>query len=160
MYSNSPHKLGEINAELIQGWPNLGKTQFKVTSKHTKEYNCFAYAAGENDRWWSPLPDELYYWPPGVKQSEFIDAYIEAYGTLGFKQCGDGTLEDGYEKIAFYSLSDDKVTHVAKQLEDGLWSSKLGNLEDITHELSGLEGNFYGKAYIFMKRYRLGSEAI
>jgi len=45
-----------------------------------------------------------------------------------------------------------ELTHAARQLDDGTWTSKLGSLEDITHELQALEGADYGHVVLFMKR--------
>ncbi|MGB3310360.1 MAG: hypothetical protein WBA86_11505 [Nodosilinea sp.] len=144
----------EIIAELIKGWPNLATTKLELTSKHTRTYNCFAYAAGD-DRWWSPKPMPGYYWPPGVPREVTIASCIAAYETLGFRLCDNGELEDGYEKIALYALASGVPTHAALQLDSGDWSSKLGHLEDISHELFGLQGEEYGEVVKFMKRFRL-----
>jgi hypothetical protein len=35
-----------------------------------------------------------------------------------------------------------------------MWTSKLGRIEDIEHELNGLEGQEYGTVKQFMKRIR------
>ena len=66
----------------------------------------------------------------------------------------DGDLEEGVEKIAIYILNG-KPEHAAKQLPDGRWSSKLGDLDDITHTLNGLSGNRYGQAQVFLSRQRV-----
>ncbi len=51
-----------------------------------------------------------------------------------------------------YVTADGKPQHVARQLSSGLWASKLGRLEDIEHELAGLDGKLYGTAQTFMAR--------
>jgi len=44
-------------------------------------------------------------------------------------------------------------THAARQLPDGKWTSKLGQLEDITHGTTDvIEGGDYGEVVQFMKR--------
>jgi hypothetical protein len=44
-------------------------------------------------------------------------------------------------------------TYVARQLPDGRWTSKLGQLEDVTHATTdALEGSDYGEVVQFMKR--------
>ncbi|MCX5962072.1 MAG: hypothetical protein NT070_02705 [Cyanobacteria bacterium] len=48
----------DINAELEQDWPNLALTHYRITSSHTGDYNCLAWATCEDDRWWSPLPED------------------------------------------------------------------------------------------------------
>ena len=42
---------------------------------------------------------------------ETIDAFIMAFGTLGYQPCIDGSLEDGFEKVVIYTLND-KPTHM------------------------------------------------
>ncbi len=68
---------------------------------------------------------------------ETLSAYIQAYQTLGYEPCDSTDLEDGYEKIVLYINEEGIPTHAAKQLSTGKWSSKLGDLEDIEHELEG-----------------------
>ncbi|MFB2919180.1 DUF7689 domain-containing protein [Aerosakkonema funiforme] len=36
-------------------FPNLVTTGYRITSSQARNYNCFAWTAGENDRWWNPL---------------------------------------------------------------------------------------------------------
>lgn len=43
-------------------------------------------------------------------------------------------------------------THAARQLENGKWTSKLGQLEDIEHELDGLVGDKYGIVVTILRR--------
>lgn len=71
-----------------------------------------------------------------VPREETLPAFIEAYGTRGFVACADGTLEAGFEKIAIFAKQVGGATvptHAALQLETGRWTSKMGNLEDISH---------------------------
>lgn len=43
--------------------------------------------------------------------------------------------------------------HAAIQEKNGMWKSKLGDWEDIQHELKGLENpNYYGVVQQFLKR--------
>ncbi len=41
---------------------------------------------------------------------------------------------------------------MARQVESGLWTSKLGSLEDIEHSLEALEGSVYGAVAVLLKR--------
>lgn len=133
-------------------WPNLSHTDYQVTSLKSEEYNCFAWAAREDDRWWQPIPGEQFYWPEGVPQEETLEAYILAYKTLGYEICNGDTLEAGYEKIALYIDSSCIPTHAARQLPNGKWTSKFGWLEDIEYELDGLTGDRYGVVSQIIKR--------
>lgn len=133
-------------------WPNLSRTHYTVTSPKSQEYNCFAWAAEDTERWWQPIPGDQFYWPDGVPQEETLEAYIQAYRTLGYEPCENDQLEPGYQKIAIYVDSSGTPTHAARQLANGKWTSKLGWLEDIEHELDGLTGNRYGVVGQILKR--------
>lgn len=57
-----------------------------------------------------------------------------------------------FEKLALYG-SAMMYTHAARQLPDGKWTSKLGQLEDITHTTTeAIEGGDYGEVVQYMKR--------
>ena len=43
---------------------------------------------------------------------------------------------------------------MARQLDSGKWASKLGKLEDIEHDLTGVEGKVYGKVAQYLKKPR------
>lgn len=132
-------------------FPNLGK--WIKSSERTDRYNCAAFAAGEDHHKWDPFPPGLHYWPPGVERSYFTPKFIEAYGTKGYEACADGSLEAGWEKIVLYTNAYGGVLHVARQLPDGAWTSKMGNEEDIIHgSPSNLGGGGYGQPTQFMRR--------
>ncbi len=76
-------------------YPNLAITDYNVTSPRSQEYNCFAWAAGDQERWWQPTPEDQFYWVEGVPMEETLSAYIQAYQTLGYKPCEDRTIESG-----------------------------------------------------------------
>lgn len=94
------------------------------------------------------------FWPPGAVE-DTLEGWADAYRVLAYKSCNDASLEKGFEKIAIY-VEDGSPQHVARQLEYGTWTSKLGNDEDISHHtLEALEGEFYGKVVALMKRQRM-----
>lgn len=134
-----------------QGFPSITEHNLTITSPCTVKYNCIAWAASEDIRWWWPDPMGSYYWPPNVQRAEAIDAFIEAYGTLGYEVCADGNPEEGFEKIMIY-LKDNKPTHAARLIDGELWTSKLGQAHDISHGHDLLNGPIYGKPAIYMKR--------
>jgi len=133
-------------------YPNLALTEYTVTSPKSQEYNCFAWAAGDQERWWQPTPEDQFYWVQGVPMEETLSAYIQAYQTLGFMTCDSAELEAEFEKIALYVDDGGILVHAAKQLSTGKWSSKLGWLEDIEHELEGLTGERYGNVGQILRR--------
>ena len=62
-------------------------------------------------------------------------------------------LEAGHEKVALYADDQGEWTHVARQLPDGWWTSKLGPDEDILHRTpQALAGDLYGQVQAIMKR--------
>nr|WP_206107193.1 hypothetical protein [Paenibacillus apii] len=87
--------------ELENHFPNLRYTPWSLTSPRTPEYNCIAWAASENDRWWWPDKAGLAYWPDEVPREVTLDAFIAAYGTLGYKTCDDDKLESVLRKSQY-----------------------------------------------------------
>jgi len=116
----------------------------------THRYNCLSWAGGETRRKWWPDPTNIGYWPKGVPRIETLDAFVSAYGTLGYGKCENDSLEPGFEKIALFTKrypDGTRPTHAARQLPSGRWTSKLGDCEDIEHEdLEVLHGPAYGMA--------------
>lgn len=121
-------------------------------SRATNDYNCIAWAASETEVRWEPDPLRIWHWPDGVERKYSLDAFYEAYRTIGYEICGDGSFEAGFEKIAIFTLNG-IPKHAARQLPNGNWTSKLGDFEDIQHiNLGCLEGPLYGMAQSYMKR--------
>ncbi len=140
--------------QLEKYYPNLKNTQYTITSEDTIDYNCIAWAAEDNQTWWWPDASEQNYWPPNIPRRETLDAFIKAFQTLGYQRCNiSSELEIDFQKIAIYGL-DTRPTHMARQLNNGKWTSKIGNWEDIEHELEALEGNTYGKVIFMMKKLK------
>jgi hypothetical protein len=126
---------------------------YAVTSDRSKRYNCIAWAAGDIAKWWWPGPNlEVEYWPAGVPHVETLEAFQAAFASLGYLVCADVGLEPGFEKIAIFASDSNQPKHAARQLPNGRWTSKLGNLEDIEHALRDLDGTEYGSVQVIMKR--------
>jgi hypothetical protein len=124
-----------------------------VTSPEDPSYNCIAWAANEDDVWWWPDTEFVAYWPRDVPRKVTIDAFIQAYSTMGYAPCETTNLETGFEKIAIYVNSQGTPTHAARQLPNGFWTSKIGKYKDIEHEsLQALEGPAYGSVAQILKR--------
>ena len=132
-------------------FPGLTGTAYQITSQATGLYNCVAWAAGESGRWWWPDFDGQHFWPANVLREETLGAFQEAFESLGFVVCQSEHLEVGVEKIAVFA-DENGPQHVARQLPNGRWTSKLGELEDIEHDLRGLEGVAYGSVVLIMGR--------
>lgn len=138
---------------LLSVFPHLAADGYRVTSTETITYNCIAWAASRDDRWWWPHEDA--YWPPGVPVEETVAAFQAAYATLGYLPCSTGVFEVLYEKIAVYATGTGKPTHAARQLDNGKWTSKLGQGVDIEHATpDAVGGRAYGGPVLFLKRRR------
>jgi hypothetical protein len=143
-----------------QAFPGLRGRDYQVTSPQDDKYNCIAWAAGDTRRWWWPdEPDnpESAHWPAGVAREETLEAFREAFVSLGYAVCNDDMLEAGHEKVALFALAG-VPQHAARQLPSGRWSSKLGPMEDIEHALHDLTGMVYGSVALVMKRPLLTKE--
>lgn len=140
-----------MRSDLEEWFPNLAQTEYKITSPRTYDYNCIAWALEEDDRWWSPISDE-YYWLEGAPKEWTLDTVIQTLEMLGYELCNNPYPEPEFQKIAIYTLSDGEPTHIARQLPSGRWTSKLGDWEDIEHELEGIAGEKYGFVRQILKR--------
>lgn len=138
-------------------FPNLAVAGYSPKSERTGVYNCIAYAAGDETRKWQGFRETGYYWPENAEEGHTLDALMSAFAQLGYALCDSDVLESEFEKVALYVDSVGLWTHAAKQCDDGTWTSKLGNLEDIIHRtpqaVSGPEPA-YGRVACIMKRRR------
>lgn len=148
-----PNLMDMTDEQRENYWPNLKRGTFEKTSNDSTLYNCVAWAIGETNRWWEPDPHEENYWPGNVARIPTLEGFIEAFRTRNYEPCADGNFEANFEKIVIYANDEGKPLHVARQLPNNLWTSKMGDLEDIIHHtLECLEGLFYGRIVQFMRR--------
>jgi hypothetical protein len=149
--------------ELVGIFPRLIGTKKKITSPCDGNYNCTAWAIEDSVRWWEPYglilpsPSPPYHWPAGLPQNQSAETFVRFFELNGYERVNDSSVEPGYAKIAIY-IQDGQFRHVARQLSATEWTSKIGEQEDITHELRALEsdGPFgYGIASIFMRKSAL-----
>ena len=136
---------------LIGDFPALTDSNFGLTSPRDRTYNCIAWAADDNTRWW--WPGHPYgYWPDPSARNE-LASFQAAFENLGFAICSDGTFVEGMDKVAIYAIGNEPK-HAARQMIDGRWTSKLGQSWDIWHELEALNGPSYGAPVLFLSRAR------
>jgi hypothetical protein len=133
-------------------FPGLAGSGYRVTSPRDNDYNCIAWAAGETHRFWWPGGTVEEYWPPAAPRERTVTAFQQAFATLGYQVCENGGVEPGFEKIALFADGQGRPTHAARQLPGGRWTSKLGKMEDIEHDLHDLAGTVYGSVILVMKR--------
>jgi hypothetical protein len=133
--------------------PRLRRTLYRVTSSPADEYNCFAWAAGEIHRRWDPTRrrTERNYWPVDSRSTALEDA-VAAFEAVGFRRVDDSQPTAGHQTIMLY-VSDGHITHAARLLENGCWTSKLGTDIDIEHDtLDALAGGLYGEPAVMLDR--------
>ena len=138
---------------LAAAFPGLAKGDYRISSLSNTDYNCIAWAANDTTNWWWPGPNlEDEYWPPGVPREPTITAFQAAFESIGYVLCADEGLESGFEKVALFADAQAKPKHGARQLQNGRWTSKLGEWVDIEHALHDLEGALYGSVVRLLKR--------
>src|SRR5436190_4810779 len=135
-------------------FPNLASSPHQETSKPSDDYNCVAWAIERDQRrWWQP-GGAPFFWPvAAAPRSRLMVIYFECFASLGFKQCKRRLRIPGWQKIAIYTDGGGGFLHVASQLPDGKWTSKLGRGSDICHDsLEAIEGGGYGRVTYTMRR--------
>ena len=141
-------------SEIKKTFPGLEVGNYTITSPSTPEYNCIAWATGDIGEWWWPDANNQYYWPDEVSREESLGAFRDLFEKRGYQECETGDYEEGYQKIAIYVDAKNKPTHVSRQLSSGIWTSKLGQIEDIEHPFQGLDSPTYGSVVVIMKLFK------
>lgn len=138
--------------ERLERWPSLRDGSFVYMSDFTINYNCAAWVVHETER---RIDSYGYWWPDDVPVAHTAESYAEVYRKhFGFENCEDGSFETGIEKIAIFSDANKLFTHAARQKENGIWTSKMGDCEDIDHGLDVVAGGWYGQPVLFLKKIR------
>ena len=143
--------MNPVQQYLLHRFPRLKLNNHKIVSPATPRYNCVAWAAEDSTRWWWPSNN---YWPSGSVKEVQLEAFEGMFEVLGYKKCDDPKPEAGYIKIAiFIHIADGKPTHVARQLSNGKWTSKMGPQHDIEHDQPDLLcGSEYGNIASYMRK--------
>ena len=136
---------------VLNEFPNTSVEPFIQKSHVDVNYNCIAWAASDNTRWYEPDPFGNYYWRGEVARDYTIEAYINLYEFLGYERCEHGNLEEGYIKVAVFAIGT-WPTHAARQLENGNWTSKLGKNIDVEHSIFSIEDGAYGQVIQYLRR--------
>lgn len=130
-------------------FPNLRRDLYEVKSDPTPlpgsvsvpAYNCIAFAAGDEEKWWWPDSTRVYFWPSNVPREETVEGFVEMFESLGYEQCGGAEIfEIIFERVAIYRTNLGNPwtprgfpTHAARQSWKRVWLSKLGEWQDIEH---------------------------
>jgi hypothetical protein len=135
----------------LDSLPNSYIEPLVITSIATGDYNCIAWALENTTRFYWTGPKEFFYWEEGLSREESIDSFVQLFTKYGYTICPNALKEKGFIKIALFA-KDGVPTHAARQLPNGLWTSKLGILEDVRHTLSAISGGIYGSVVLVMKK--------
>lgn len=135
----------------LDAFPNSYVEPFVITSMASGEYNCIAWALEDTTRFYWTGPQEFFYWPANLPREESIESFIQLFSQQGYEICPNTLKEKGFTKIALFTY-ESIPTHAARQLPNGLWTSKLGILEDVRHTLSAISGGLYGSIALIMKK--------
>jgi len=132
-------------------FPRLCSTSFRITSPPDPRYNCIAWAAGDNQRWWEPDRMGLYYWPSSVPREYTLEALRGAFESLGFTTSVTDDFDPSATRVSLFAKGS-QPTHASRQLSPSEWTSKIGPNVDISHELHALVGSSYGAPSIMLRR--------
>ncbi len=134
-----------------EDFPRLTPDNHRVVGPEDPTYNCVAWAAGDNTRWWQPG----WHWlPPDCSRDDHGMGALEGvFLRLGYADCDlNASLEPGFLKVALYGTTL-MYTHAARQLPDGTWTSKLGGGILIAHDTpDAVAGGVYHSVMQVMRR--------
>ena len=72
--------------EVEKHFPFLTRDLYEVVDDEPKDYNCIAFAAGDQTRWWEPDPWGVYYWP--IPKREYtVVCFVEMFESLNYQKC-------------------------------------------------------------------------
>lgn len=146
--------MSTLGSEPFIWFPELrSDCDYEETSGIDDRYNCIAWAACETNQKWWPVhyPTVGVYWPPNAPVKETVDAFERAFASVGYRRCWSKKHQRHFERICIFA-DGLEVKHAARQLRSGVWTSKLGEHIDISHQLESVAGNNYGAPASVMKR--------
>lgn len=134
-------------------FPNSYDEPFIIKSPSTIDYNCIAWAVEITDKsfWPEPTPYSSQEWPKDIPFEETLEAFIKFYESFDFEKCDNGEYDEAYLKIAIYTKNE-IPQHAARQLNENMWTSKLGPSNDVRHTLKSMSNGYYGNVAQFMRK--------
>lgn len=141
-------------ASFERDFPKLAGSDFSIAGPADDNYNCIAWAIGENRLNCWPIRRVDAYWPRRIPFQETVGAFTQFFKLHHFELCDNASLELGWEKVALYALKG-VPKHAVRQLPTGRWTSKMGADEVLEIPDPGvLEGDDYGQVVLYFKRKR------
>jgi hypothetical protein len=143
-------------ADVEADFPALKSRDYEL-SEQDFNFNCLAYALGDQTNWWEPPRGSGRYWPAGFPADVTIQTAESIIRTHGFTAELDAAIEPDTDAIAIYGQGHE-WTHFAKFVQ-GVWSSKLGEGHDVVRfRLQDLEGSLYGRVVKVLSRPKEGAD--
>lgn len=150
----SGQQIRRLDRSKLSHFHLLDDNDYIVTSDETGDYNCAGWAIDQDclGNWWPDPDTDRYHWPDGGRRDGTLGAMKEGFALLGFTECLREADDPDFLKIVIYVLRG-MPKHVAWQLPDGRWASKLGDWEDIEHtDPMDLARGSYGDPEIYMRK--------
>lgn len=139
-------------ADIEQDFPSLVGKNYDLSDEDFN-YNCLAYAVGDQKNWWEPPKGGGRYWPPGFDDDLRVGTVESIIRVFGFTVETKLNRTPKTESVAIYS-DGSEWTHFAK-FAGGHWSCKLGEGHDVSRvNLADLEGTLYGRVVKILSRPR------
>lgn len=139
-------------ARLLTLLPRLADRGFEITSEATHDYNCIAWSVGETTQFWWPVNVGGYFWPTNAIEPALRD-FEQMYADFGYARCVHVDHEGDADQVAIYLDQSGTPTHASRRLENGNWTSKLGDAEDIEHtDVNGVCCDTYGETVVMLCR--------
>jgi hypothetical protein len=135
----------------LSALPNSLVEPLHITSLETGQYNCISWALGITDFPIWPIDEKPYNWPSNLPLIESMENFITFFKMHGFEYCENEKPKKDFELIAIFE-KDGLPTHTCRLLKNGYWTSKIGILEDVQHNLFAISGGIYGEPSVFMKK--------
>lgn len=137
----------------------LKGSSYRITSPHDPDYNCVSWALGDTARRWSPGLGPRDHWPEDLQAWPSITVFVKLFERYGYARCESAEFEPGVEKVAIFVNSLGEPTHMARQMQGGKWTSKLGDSVDIEHdELDAVACKLLGWVEVVMSRHNPDAE--
>jgi hypothetical protein len=147
------HRLRMAKSDVERDFPALAGTEYDLSDEDFN-YNCLAFALGDQSNWWEPPKGLGQYWPPGFSEDVTVPTVELIIKTHGFTVETEIRSTPGTDAIAIFAEGNE-WTHFAK-FSNGSWSSKLGDGHDVIGvSPEHLEGPLYGKIIKVLCRPRL-----
>ncbi len=68
-----------------------------------------------------------------------LEAFVQAFRTLGYEPCGDGELQEGLEKVALYTKNGVPTYAARQDAKAHMWLSKLGSANLAQRTISAID---------------------